>query len=104
MKHIAHVGVPVNILPGGDLTKVLAHENRSGVGKFDEIVWEKALADVEGGKAIVFPKQQAGQVPGLRVSPIGIVEEHKKIRYPRHDFSSTETGNTGVGECGDRLG
>ena len=40
-KHIARVGVPVNVLPGGDLTKELEYENHSSAEKFHEEVWRK---------------------------------------------------------------
>ena len=56
-------------------------------------MWEKVVADVAGGRAIVFPKKQAGQVPGLRVSPVGVVEEREKIRII-HDMTF-EHGNVG---------
>ena len=64
VRHIASVGVPVNVQPGEDLTKELAYEKHSSTKKFNEAVWEKADADVAGGRAIVFPKEQAGQVRG----------------------------------------
>ena len=60
LKHIACVGVPVDVLPGGDLAKELAYENHSSEGKIVEAVRDKAVADVAGGRAIVFPKEQAG--------------------------------------------
>ena len=44
LKHTARVGVPVDVLPGGDLTKKLKYENHSSVEKFHEEVWEKAVA------------------------------------------------------------
>ena len=64
MRHIACVGVPIHVQPGGDLTKELAYQNHPSAKKFHEAVWEKAVVDVAGGRAIVFPKEQAGQVPG----------------------------------------
>ena len=60
-----------NLRPGGNLTKELIYENNSSAQKFHVAVWEKAVADVASGRAIVFPKEQAGQVEGLRVSPVG---------------------------------
>ena len=38
------------------------------------------------GRAIVFPNEQAGQVPGLRVSPVGVVDEREKMRVI-HDMT-----------------
>ena len=69
---------------------------------------EKAVADVACGKAIVVPKEQVGQVPGLRVSPVGIAEEREKtMNYPQHDFraiAQRRARRGGVGECDDTLG
>ena len=75
LKHTARVGVPVDVLPGGHLTKELEFENTSSAGKFHEEVCQKAVAEVACGREIVFPKEHAGQVPGLRVSPVWVVEE-----------------------------
>ena len=93
LKHIARVGVPVDVLPSGDLTKESAYENHSSAEKCNEEEWEKAAADVACGRAIGFPKEQAGQVPGLRVSPVGVVEECE-IKHSRHMscLSNTVTG------------
>ena len=54
LKHIARVGVQVDVLPGVDLAKDLAYEHHSSAGKIVEAVWDKAMADVAGGRAIVF--------------------------------------------------
>ena len=54
------------------------------------------MADVAGGRAIVFPKEQAGQIPGLRVSPIGVVEEREKIRVI-HDMTFEHKDGRGGG-------
>ena len=35
--------------------------------------------DIASGRAVVFPKGQAGQVQGLWVSPVGVVEERENI-------------------------
>ena len=75
LKQIARVGVPVDVLPGGDLAKELEYGNHSTANNFGEAVWEKAVAGVACGRAIVFPKERAGQIPGLRLSPVGVVEE-----------------------------
>ena len=41
---------------------------------------EKAVADVLSGRVIVLPKEQAVQVEGSLVSPVGVVEEREKMR------------------------
>ena len=40
---------------------------------------ENEVADVALGGAIFSPKEHAGQVPGLRMSPVGVVEERENI-------------------------
>ena len=86
LRHIVPVGVPVDVRPGGNLTKELTYGKHSSAQKFQVAVWEKAVGDVASGRAIVFPKEQAGQVEGLRVSPVGVVEEREKIRII-HDLT-----------------
>ena len=105
LKPIALIGVPVDVLPGGDLAKELAYENHSSAENIVEAVWDKAVVDVAGGRAIGFPEEQAGQVPGLRVSPVGVVEELEKIRII-HDmtFEHRSGQGGGVGKCDERLG
>lgn len=41
LQHIARVGVPVDVLPGGDLTKRLECENHWSAEKCHEEAWEK---------------------------------------------------------------
>ena len=79
LKQIARVGVPVDVLPGGDLAKGLAYENHPSTETIVKAVWEKAEADVAGDRVLVSSKEQTGQVPGLRVSPAGVVEGREKI-------------------------
>ena len=75
LMHITQVGVQVDMRPGGDPTKELAHETRSSSQNFYGAVRESAVANVACGRATALPKEQAGQVPGLRMSPVGVVEE-----------------------------
>ena len=96
LKHIARVGVPVDVLSGGDLAKELAYENHSSAETNVGAVWDMAVAAVAGGRAIGFPKEQAGQVPRLRVSPVGVVEEGEKDKsYSRYDFRGQERARGG---------
>ena len=60
MRHIARSGVPDDVRPGGSLTKELTFENHSSAQTLHVAVWEKAAADVAGGQAIFFPKEQVG--------------------------------------------
>ena len=36
--------------------------------------------DVEAGRAVLFRKEVAEKNPGLRVSPVGVVEDKEKLR------------------------
>jgi len=54
LRLIARVGVPVDIGPVGDFTQELAYGNHSNAQKFGDTEWEKEVADVVGGGAIVF--------------------------------------------------
>ena len=105
LKHIARVGVPVDVLLGGDLVKELEYGNHWSANKFGEAVWEMAVADVARGRTTVFPNEQAEQIPWLRASPVGVVEERDKIRII-HDmiFEHRDGHGGGVGECDDILG
>ena len=96
LRHIARVGVPVDARPGGNLTKELTYGNQSSAQRFHVAVWEMAVADVASGRAIVFPKEKAGQVEGLRVSPVGAVEEWEKIIII-HDMTFEHRDGSGGG-------
>ena len=96
-RHVARVGMPVNVQPGGNLMKELTYGNHSSAQNFNVAVWEKAVEDVASGRAKFFPKEQAGQVEGLLVSPVGVVEEQEKIRVI-HDITCEHRDGTGV--CG----
>ena len=54
------------------------------------------MADVACGRAVVFPKTYTGQVPGLRVSPVGAIKEREDIRVV-HDM--TFENRDEQGEC-----
>ena len=71
----ARVGVPVNVGPGGNLERELAYRRNSGVNKHASEVWGKAVGDVKSGRAIVLTARLAGMVRGLRINPLGVVEE-----------------------------
>ena len=58
LRHIARVGVPVDVRLGGNLTKELTYGNHSSAQKFHVAVWEEAVDDVASGRAIDFPKER----------------------------------------------
>lgn len=69
----------MDVLTSQDLTKNLVYGNHSSGSNFDKAAWETAVAEVACGRATSFPKEHAGQVSGLRVSPMRIVEESENI-------------------------
>ena len=85
------MGVPVDVGPGGDLEREMAYGNQSSADKHASEVWEKAVGVVKTRTAIVVPARLAGLVRGLRVNPVGLVEEKGKMRVI-HD--STFSGNS----------
>ena len=58
--------------------KEFTYKNRSSAQTFHVAVWEKAVADVASGWAIVFLKEHSGKALGLRVSPVGQVGKREK--------------------------
>ena len=72
------------------------------------------MADIALGRAIVFPVTRAKDTVGLRISPVGVVEEKEKLRVI-HDLTfcgngadergkkaSGEMESTATPETGDR--
>lgn len=45
LKYITRVGVPVDVRPGGNLSKELSHGNHLSPETFDKSVWEKAVVN-----------------------------------------------------------
>eukprot|EP00752_Nemacystus_decipiens_P007888 g7048.t1 len=85
---IAEVGVPLSsVRSGGDLERELEYGNHRSAAEEEPAVWEKVLRDVATGKALVFPKRMAGQIPGLRVSPMGVVKEKEGKIREIHDLT-----------------
>ena len=75
LEQIARVGVTVDVGPGGNLERELVCGKHSSADKHASEVWEKVVRDVKTGRAIVFPARMAGMVRGLRINPVGVVEE-----------------------------
>eukprot|EP00752_Nemacystus_decipiens_P006649 g5977.t1 len=85
---IAEVGVPLSsVRSGGDLERELEYGNHRSAAEEEPAVWDKVLRDVATGKALVFPKRMAGQIPGLRVSPMGVVKEKEGKTREIHDLT-----------------
>lgn len=96
MLKIAEGGVPVAVGPGGNLGKEIEYGNHASAKKWRGTVWKKLVEDVVAEKVLVFRKEDADKIPGLRVSPLGVVEERKKQRVI-HDLSF-QVDSKAVGE------
>ncbi|CAN0580224.1 unnamed protein product, partial [Laminaria digitata] len=86
LEQIARVGVPVDVGPEGNLEQEIAHGNHSSAETFEEEVRGEAIADVVRGRALIFPLEQAERIRGIRISPVGVVEEKAKRRIV-HDMT-----------------
>lgn len=70
-------GVPVDVAGGGDLEAELAYGNHPSILKHTEKIVAKIASDVVLGRALVFDVKFISEVLGVRVSPLGVVEEPK---------------------------
>ena len=72
----AEKGVPVRVEGGTNVKAALKYNNHSSVGAHEQRL-TKIHEDVVYGRAWVFPRDLAGQIPGLRLSPLGVVVTSK---------------------------
>ena len=86
LEHIARVGAPVDVGPGGNLDRELACGNNNSADKHANEVWEKAVGDVTTGRAIVNSARLAGMVRGLRINPVRGRREKEEDYNPRFDI------------------
>ena len=80
MENFAREGVSAETWAGGNLQSELENWNHRSALKYGEEVLNKATTDVAMGRTIVFPVTQAQEIKGLRISPVGVVEEKTKLR------------------------
>ena len=80
LEHIVRVGVPVDVGPGGDLRHEIEYGNHSSAKKYEKEGRGEVIADVVRGRALVCLLEQAEVIRGLRISPVGMVEEKAKRR------------------------
>lgn len=74
-------GAPVLDNGQGDLPASLAcGNNNSIIIPFMDQILEKIVEDVLVGRAFVFPRAMASQIPGIRVSPLTGAVSSSKIR------------------------
>lgn len=73
-------GIPVQIAPGGDVDGALENGNNTSASQHKDLIQNKIKEDARYGRAFVFPRAAAKRIPGLRVSPLGVVVNPKKAR------------------------
>ena len=95
LEQIARVGVPMDVGLGGNLELELAQGNHSSAEKHAAEVWKKAVGDVPTGRAIMMPVRLARTVRGLRINPVGVVDEKGKRRIAHDSAYSGEPEGEG---------
>ena len=85
----------MDVGPGGNLERELTYGNHNSADKHASEAWEKALGDVKAERAIVFPARLAGMMRGLRINPVGVVEEKEDRRVIHHWTLSGARGSKG---------
>ena len=83
-------GAPVGVSGGGDLTAELAYGNHPGIAQHDVAIHKKICEDVVYGRALVFNLHFAGEILGLRISPLSVVLEPKFRNI--HDLAFARAG------------
>lgn len=63
----------------------------------EEAATHKAVGRVASGRAMVFRKSRAKEIGGLRISPMGVVQEKGNMRII-HDLTFRGIQNSGGGE------
>ena len=87
-------GVPVDVATGGCLEQEVAYGNHSSITSHTHKIMDEIVSDVVLGRALVFDVRFINDILGLRVSPLGVVEE-PKFRII-HDLTFAAAGCTSV--------
>ena len=90
-------GVPVvTSATPTDPRQALQYKNYSSVQEHMPTVWEKLCEDVRRYKCLVFTREAAEKIVGLRVAPLGVVVTHKVRITNDYSFDpSTARGEKG---------
>ena len=67
--------MPVNVALGGHLRKEVEYSNHPRVRGHADGFAKKVEADVITGRALVFNANFAHEIQGIRLCPLGVVEE-----------------------------
>lgn len=100
---MARVEVQVDVGPGGNLERGVRYGNHGNAEKVADETMAEARADVAKGRTIVFHMLRAGDMKGLRVTPVGVVEE-KETRLIKHDMTFAGSKGGGEGSVNDMAG
>ena len=73
-------GVPVRVNGDEDLKAALQYSNRSSIDQYTGHFMTTVVEDVRLGRALIFPREVASRIPGLRVSPVGVAASATKVR------------------------
>ena len=93
LMQIVSQGAPVHVSGQGDLQAALAYGNHRSSCPFSPHIMEKIVEDVSMGRAFVFPRKVAEQIPGIRISPLTVAESTSKIRIC-HDLTNARSGSS----------
>ena len=93
LMQIVDHGAPVPVTGQGDLPAALTYGNHSSIRPFQLQILEKIVEDVAMGRAFVFPRAVASQIPGIRVSPLTVAVSPSKIRIC-HDLTNAVSGSS----------
>ena len=78
LTHIMKNGVPVKTaVTNLDPSRAIRYGNHSTVFEHMDLVWEKMYEDVRRNRVLVFNRESAAALKGLRVAPLGTVVTHK---------------------------
>ena len=87
----------VDVGTGGNLEREPACGNHSRAREHEAEAWAKAVRDVKTGMAVAMPMRLARMVRGLRINPVGVVEEKGKRRVVHDSTYSAEPEARGGG-------
>ena len=75
---IINNGVPVKTsVTSLDPPRAMQYDNHSAVVEHMDLVWENLFEDIRRNRVLVFDREFAASVKGLRVGPLGAVVTHK---------------------------
>ena len=77
---LAEHGAPVCVASEGVLALALRHSNNSSADVYVDEITNTIRKDVRFGHAFVLPREAAARIPGLRVSPLAVIQSRRKLR------------------------